>query len=382
MLGEYVGACPIYGYRRSADNNNQLEIDEYPASIVRDIFRMKIDGMSALRISELLNALGVLSPMEYKRDRGLPHPKKGFADKPDAKWSATAIFRILKDETYTGTLIQGKTGTHNYKIKDVINKPESEWNRVENTHKAIVSKQNFDLVKRILKLDTRTAPGGESVYLFSGVLICGCCGGRMTRKINRYRGKEYLYYYCPTGKRNGCTGAAMLREDELTECVLESAKAHISGVASLELVLAADDCQKATLALVKQYQAQIDELEGQLVKVIRFKTGLYQSMVDGLIDKDEQKALKSKYEKDEKHLRNAIASLESERDGANEGRNQRLVWMEHFHKFEQLSELDRRAVVNLIQSIRVKSKTELDITFAYQDDFEQELKLLMCEEVA
>ena len=34
-------------------------------------------------------------------------------------------------------------------------------------------------------LDTRTAPDGEAVYLFSGLLVCGCCGARMTRKTNK-----------------------------------------------------------------------------------------------------------------------------------------------------------------------------------------------------
>ncbi len=70
--GDFVGAVPVYGYRKAEDNHNQLVIDDYPASVVRDIFRMKIDGMSALKIADTLNSLGVLSPLEYKKDRGLP----------------------------------------------------------------------------------------------------------------------------------------------------------------------------------------------------------------------------------------------------------------------------------------------------------------------
>ena len=49
-------------------------------------------------------------------------------------------------------------------------------------------KQDFDLVQRIRGLDTRTSPKQDTVYLFSGVLICGCCGSRMTRKTNRVNG--------------------------------------------------------------------------------------------------------------------------------------------------------------------------------------------------
>lgn len=48
-----------------------------PVSIVRDIFRIKIHGMSALNIAETLNSRGMLSPMAYKRDRRWRRPAAG-----------------------------------------------------------------------------------------------------------------------------------------------------------------------------------------------------------------------------------------------------------------------------------------------------------------
>ena len=235
--GDYVGACPVYGYRKSAENRNQLVVDEYAARVVRDIFRAKIDGRSAKRIADELNALGVLSPLAYKISRGLPHPKGGFADRPDAKWSATTVIRILQDEIYTGTLVQGRQGTYNHKLRNVIQKPDEEWIRVENAHEAIIRKRDFDLVQHIMGLDTRTAPEGEKVYLFSGLLVCGCCGARMTRKTNTVGGKKYIYYHCPTGKKHGCTHPVMLREDDLIQCVLASVQAHIKNVVSVDELL-------------------------------------------------------------------------------------------------------------------------------------------------
>lgn len=57
--GEYVGACPVYGYRKDQENKNQLVIDEDTARVVRDIFRRRIDGASAKRIADELNRLGI-----------------------------------------------------------------------------------------------------------------------------------------------------------------------------------------------------------------------------------------------------------------------------------------------------------------------------------
>jgi DNA invertase Pin-like site-specific DNA recombinase len=169
--GDFVGANTVYGYIKSDENKNRLVIDEYPASIVRDIFRMKIEGMSALKIAETLNSLCVLSPIEYKKDRGLPHPTGGYTDNDGAKWSPTTVIRILNDETYTGTLVQWRQKKVNYKVTDFIDNPESEWKRTENAHEAIIQRQDFDLAQKIMRLDTRTAPGSNEVYIFSGVLI-------------------------------------------------------------------------------------------------------------------------------------------------------------------------------------------------------------------
>ena len=377
--GDFVGACPIYGYKKADDNNNQLVIDEYPASIVRDIFRMKLDGMSALRISETLNNLGVLSPMEYKKDRGLPYPKKGFADREDAKWSATTIIRILQDETYTGTLIQGRQGTLNYKIKDLIDKPESEWKRTENAHEEIIPKHDFNLVQKIMRLDTRTAPGGDTVYIFSGVLICGCCGNRMTRKAVPYKGEKFYYYYCPTTKKRGCTDGVNLKETELADCILDSIKAFVANVASLESLIAGSDSQHIINALVKQYAEQIEENKRQLAQTGSFKSALYENMINNIISKDEYKILKAKYNNDETRLRNANDTLKEQLDEVFAGKSERLRWIEHFKQFDSLTEIDRRTVVNLIQSIRIKTKTELTITFNYQDEYENALAVLRKE---
>jgi len=50
--------------------------------------------------------------------------------------------------------------------------------------------------------------------------------------------------------------------------------------------------------------------------------------------------------------------------------------MEHFKRFDELTEIDRRIVISLICSIRVKGKRELVITFNYQDEYKNALALM------
>lgn len=374
--GDYVGACPVYGYRKSEENRNQLVVDEYAARVVRDIFRAKIDGRSAKRIADELNALGVLSPLAYKISRGLPHPKGGFADRPDAKWSATTVIRILQDEIYTGTLVQGRQGTYNHKLRNVIQKPEEEWIRVENAHEAIIRKRDFDLVQHIMGLDTRTAPEGEKVYLFSGLLVCGCCGARMTGKTNTMGGKKYIYYHCPTGKKNGCTHPVMLREDDLIQCVLASVQAHIKNVVSVDELLNSISEESINRELVAGCKAQIAENRAQLEQIGMFKAGLYENFVKGMLDKAEYKSLRDGYTERMEELRSAIDQLRQEMERVTDRTSERQKWAQQFREFSNMTELNRRAVVTLIQSIRIISKTELKITFRYQMEYDAALQKL------
>lgn len=374
--GDYVGACPVYGYRKSVENRNQLVVDEYAARVVRDIFRAKIDGRSAKRIADELNALGVLSPLAYKISRGLPHPKGGFADRPGAKWSATTVIRILQDEIYTGTLVQGRQGTYNHKLRNVIQKPDEEWIRVENAHEAIIRKRDFDLVQHIMGLDTRTAPEGEKVYLFSGLLVCGCCGARMTRKTNTVGGKKYIYYHCPTGKKHGCPHPVMLREDDLIQCVLASVQAHIKNVVSVDELLNSISEETINRELVAGCKAQIAENRAQLEQIGVFKAGLYENFVKGMLDKAEYKSLRDGYTERMEELRSAIDQLRQEMERVTDRTSERQKWAQQFREFSNMTELDRRAVVTLIQSIRIISKTELKITFRYQMEYDAALQKL------
>ncbi len=375
--GDFVGAFPVYGYMKSPENKNLLIPDPYASRIVQDIYRMRLDGCSAARIAKALNELHILSPLAYKKNNGFPYAKNGWADREDCQWSAHTVIRILQDETYTGCLAQGKQGTPHYKLKELEQRPSSEWVRVKDTHEAIITKQDYDLIQRIAGLDTRTAPDKSSVYLFSGILICGCCGGRMTRKTNRLKDKEYRYYYCPTGKKHGCTNPVMIKENTLVDCVLECLKSYVRNVASLGEILSSIDQSKINRELVNQYSSQIVQNEQQLEKNMTFKSQLYENLISGMITKEEYTSFKAKYTRVEERIRGSIKQLKAQLDDVLENRSERLRWINRFTEFANLTELDRKVIIQLIQSVRVVGKKEIDIKFNYEDEYKRAMEMLV-----
>ena len=62
--GEFIGAFPSYGYKKSPANKNKLVIDSYAADVVRRIFSLYIQGYGKQQIAKLLNQEGVLCPAE------------------------------------------------------------------------------------------------------------------------------------------------------------------------------------------------------------------------------------------------------------------------------------------------------------------------------
>lgn len=128
--GEYIGAFVPYGYEKSDDDKHKLVIDIYAAGIVKEIFRLKLHGMSQDAIATQLNNEGVLAPMEYKQSTGSGY-QTGFLQNEKSVWSSVTVRRILENEIYIGNLVQGKRTTPNHKVKQEVVKPESDWIRIE-----------------------------------------------------------------------------------------------------------------------------------------------------------------------------------------------------------------------------------------------------------
>lgn len=198
----------------------------------------------------------------------------------------------------------------------------------------------------------------------------------MTRKTNTVKGKKYIYYHCPTGKKNGCDRPVMLKESDLSACVLKSIQVHIQSVVSLEELLDSISEEQVNRDLISGYREQIADNEVKLDEARRFKATLYENFVSGLIGKKDYQDLKGRYTARAEQAQRAIDLLREEIEKAVNNNSDRLRWTQHFKVFSTMTELDRRAVIAMVQSIRVMDKENLEITFRYKSEYEQTLEKL------
>ena len=71
---------------------------------------------------------------------------------------------------------------------------------------------------------------------------------------------------------------------------------------------------------------------------------------------------KAKYTKQAEDIRESVRVLKEKLTEVLENRSERNRWISQFTQFSTLETLDRRALIHMVQSIRVRGKKELDIT--------------------
>ena len=124
-------------------------------------------------------------------------------------------------------------------------------------------------------------------------------------------------------------------------------------------------------ALANEYASHIAANERQLAQALEFKARLYENLVTGTINKEEYTDYKAKYTRVAENAKEAIRALKDKLSDVLENRSERNRWISHFTQFSTMETLDRKAVVHMIQSIKVIGKKELEITFTYQDEYQK-----------
>ena len=371
--GEFIGGYAIYGYCKDERNKNRLVVDEYAADIVRSIYRRKLEGMSAQAIAEQLNSENVLAPSEYKRLCGLNY-HSGFKAGTHAKWQAIQVLRILKNEVYTGTMVQGRRQKINYKIKKIRDVEESGWIRVPNMHEAIIPQKLFDTVQEVLKLDTCASKGQQTVNLFSGIVRCGGCGQNMVRRTVSKNGKKYIYLHCVTNHNGlGCS-SHLISESKLEEVVLAALQGKIQQISGLEHRLDEINEIPKNERRLKSVEEHLKMLEQEEQKYQTLRRQLYEDMSNGIVSQEEYKEFSHSFNEKVETIRKAKAERNRQRDCLNNLDVEHLPWIEDFKSYQNLTSLNRRVLVELVESITVYDKEHIHIQYRFDQEIRNVLE--------
>ena len=372
--GEYIGAFTVYGYEKSKEDKHKLVVDKNAAEIVKTIFNMRMQGISAVAIAHKLNLLSVPSPSEHKKLNG-SNFNANLQRKYKAEWSAKAVLRILKNEIYTGTLIQGTRTTANYKVKKIIEKDRSEWSIIPNNHEAIISQLQFDTVQKLISRDTRTAPGNSEPYLFSGFIECADCHCPLIRKTAKYNGKTYVYYMCSTNKLGyGCT-SHRVNANAVYLSVLSAINMYCENVSDISAKINDIPIDEIKAVRASRIDSAIKEKTEEICNLERTLSVVENRCKAKLESNDSCNEICDDIKTEIKRFQEEISKLMSDKAEVEKEIRDSLLWVEMLSQNGKIIGLNRKIVTNLVDKIYVYEDKRIEIRFSFEDKFKNLMNL-------
>lgn len=376
--GEFIGSFAAYGYVKDPQNKGKIVIDDEAAEVVRQIYDWFLEGMGIITITKKLNALGIVNPTTYKKSKGMNyrHPN---SDVNDTLWCEATVRRILTDRKYCGDMVQGQNKITSYKVQKSRRVPESEWIIVENTHDPIVSREVFMRVQGLLNRDMRKAPSQEKVYLFSGFVKCADCKRAMNRMTNNHSYGEYRYYLCSTYKKASQTACTRhtIRSDYMEKAVLRAVQLQVGIAVDVAKVIDEVNHEKKVSKASWSLEKVIAGKEQELKRLNRIKDSLYGDWKDGMLTKEEYISMKTDYmQQIEEHVEQIDKLRRELQQDRQHGVDVHNAFIENFMKYQNVTELNREMVVDLIDNIYVHEGNRITIHFRFQNEMQKALEFI------
>lgn len=347
--GQYIGGFPIYGYQKDPANKNHIIIDPEAAEVVRQIFQWSLEGHGKQNIAYMLNERGIPSPSKYKEERGWTC--NHLAKNDYGLWNKTTIWRILHNEMYTGTMIQGRRKKVSYKSKVLIDAPEDQWYRVEGTHEPIIDWETFNAVQRSLAVRSKTDGSGE-VHLLSGLVKCMDCGSTMSKVTNCKQGRPRISYlrcklYADSGKTKLCTRHS-IRLDKLIDLVSDRIRYYVRTYYKLEPL----DIQPKQDTRREALEQERKSLIAQLEKRSQALKTLYLDKVSGILTDGQFNDLNQSFLEEKSCLEQRLAKIDSELADYKKPQQQADL-MDRAKELLKLETVPRELIVALVDKIEI-----------------------------
>jgi DNA invertase Pin-like site-specific DNA recombinase len=152
------------GYEKGDDGKPKIVPEE--AAVVRQIYRLFLEGKTFNAIAKTLMSQGIPSPGGKE------------------KWGVRTIISILENEKYKGHALLQKGFTTDFLThKTKKNEGELPQFYITDSHPAIISVETFDLVQSEIARRRGMQNRATCEHPFSGKILCGQCGSPCGPKV-------------------------------------------------------------------------------------------------------------------------------------------------------------------------------------------------------
>ena len=379
--GSYVGGPPPYGYQTGWNGKHRVLLpDENTESIVRFIYEQFVEMESYTAVARELNHRRINPPYLYKKTKEVYHT----ADDADYKgWDKGTVERILKSETYTGTLVQGKTSKTARSEKNRIYKPEDTWVVTKDTHEPLIGEELYKKVaetRRKIKMRTAAHKHHTQGYpieenIFDNVLFCGVCGRKMTRSsyVKQYADGEKGRldgYFCLNGgqtKVTVCPESNRISKNELLDILLTLIRTEFHVMLEKPKHYVEYGNERIAEA-VKRTEANISEIEKKMRRFREEESSIYMEYRAGKIPQKDYVSFKMKQEDRQTELRKQKEAAEKEKKALDKLSVKYLAAIRALLKLKGGKEFTKDMVEAFVSRIYVYPGKRIEVLFAVTAD--------------
>ena len=363
--GQFLGSFVCYGYKRDPKDRHKIIIDEKAAKVVKQIFELSSKGYGVDTIAQKLTALNIPTPTTYKQQLGLKYKNpREHTYSQNGMWSPTTLKRILNNETYIGTLIQGREKKVSYKSKKVVIAPKDEWIIIENNHEPIITREMFNKTQELLQHRRKTCKTTSGKYymphLFSGRIKCLDCNSTMAKTSGRLAG-GYDYFICQLSrksKQTKCTRHS-IRYDELKLIIEQRIKDMINQYTSQEEEYIRKKIHKEDVSKkINIHKAKINKCHDKIEEINKSITSAYMDKVKGLLTEDDFIRINTSLHSELNGLDNEEKSITHELDSLEIKEKAINTFNNYILKYVDFTKLTYEMVNDLIGCIYIGEKMD------------------------
>ena len=370
--GEFNVKNAPFGYKLSGNKKRPYLIDEPAASIVREIFELRLKGDSIRSIMQLMDEK-YPTPRQYLYEKGVLHQCR-----ENSHWDITAIIRILNNRTYLGHMLSGKTVSRLYQGKKKTYISENQWDIVENVNEPIVSQEVFDAVQGLMQVEgdrmsSRRGKGKNPENIFKGLIFCRECGRFMYRGRTKITPTNVVWYFGCSNYRNhkdrACSHKRTIREEKLKGAVLIFIKNQVKLADELMVRVKSfnDGVQSGNQSNERHLQAQ--DFRKRLDRLDILLRSSFESYISGVISEEDYLFNKSKYEAEIKSCKESLDSMPIKEKAIDFEEVRRNPYITSIKKFSRARTLTRDMCVALIDRIEIDEENTITICPKYRDEF-------------
>jgi hypothetical protein len=198
----------------------------------------------------------------------------------------------------------------------------------------------------------------------------------MVRSGVKVNGKSYDYYLCGQNRSNNSCTSHRIAVDALEKAVMMDLKQHIDCILEMEKLLEKIDNMPLHQNEIQKVDSLLVQKRDEISRYERLKVSLFESMSDGLIEKNEFLDLKNMYDKRQNSAAADEKRLLAELDNLTQSGKGNLAWVERFKEFRDTEELSRSWVIRLIERIVVYEGNRISVHFKHDYDYQRAMNLV------